>query len=91
MEHRRKKVNLKLKVPKAKAQGNHLRNSCGSESGKNERKPSVEPSKRTVKGCMRDQAEGNGEILEMRMERMHRENRCEVETRRTERKKQKAE
>ena len=40
---------------------------------------------------MRDQAEGNGEILEMRMERMHRENRCEVESRRAERKKQKAE
>ena len=29
----RKKVNWKRKVPKAKAQGNHLRNSCGSESG----------------------------------------------------------
>ena len=40
---------------------------------------------------MRDQAEGNGEILEMRVERMHRGNRCEVETRRAERKKQKAE
>ena len=74
-----------------KSKGNHLRNSCGSESGKNERKPSVEPSKRTVKECMRDQAEGNGEILEARVERMHRESRCEAETRRTERKKQKAE
>jgi hypothetical protein len=31
--HGRKKVNWKRKVPKAKAQGNHLRNSCGSESG----------------------------------------------------------
>ena len=30
--------------PKAKARGKHLRNSCGSESGKGERKPTVEPS-----------------------------------------------
>lgn len=49
------------------------------------------PSMRTVKECMRDQAEGNGEILEARVERMHRESRCEAEARRTERKKQKAE
>ena len=73
------------------SKGNHLRNSCGSESGKSERKPSVAPSKRTVKGCMRDQAKGNGDVLKTKVERMHREDRCEVETRRTERKKQKAE
>ena len=30
--------------PKARAQGKHLRNSCGSESGKGERKPSAKPS-----------------------------------------------
>ena len=42
--------------PKAKAQGRHLRNSCGSESGRGERKPSVEPSTGTWKEGMRNQA-----------------------------------
>ena len=40
---------------------------------------------------MRDQAEGNGEVLKARVERMHRGSRCEAEARRPERKKQKAE
>ena len=34
----RKKADRKGKSPKARAEGKHLRNSCGSESGKGERK-----------------------------------------------------
>ena len=34
----RKEAERKWKIPKAKAEGKHLRNSCGSESGKGERK-----------------------------------------------------
>jgi hypothetical protein len=44
-------------------EGKHLRNSCGSESGKGERKRTVVLSTRTVKGCMRNQAKGNGENI----------------------------
>ena len=54
--------------PKAKAQGKHLRNSCGSESGKGERKPSVEPSTRTWKEDMRNQVGEKGETEEARAE-----------------------
>ena len=34
----RKIVQSKLKVPDEKSKGNHLRNGCGSETGKNEKK-----------------------------------------------------
>ena len=54
--------------PKAKAQGKHLRNSCGSESRKGERKPTVEPSTRTWKESMRNQAGEKGETEEARAE-----------------------
>ena len=54
--------------PKARAQGKHLRNSCGSESGKGERKPSAEPSTGTWKEGMRDQAGEKGETEEARAE-----------------------
>ena len=54
--------------PKAKAQGKHLRNSCGSESGKGERKPTVEPSTGTWKEGTRDQAGEKGETEEARAE-----------------------
>ena len=59
---------MKGERPKAKAQGKHLRNSCGSESGKGERKPSVELSTGTWKEGMRDQAREKGETEEARAE-----------------------
>ena len=54
--------------PKAKAQGKHLSNSCGSESGKGERKPTVEPSTGTWEEGTRDQAGEKGETEEARAE-----------------------
>ena len=36
--------------------GDHLWNGCGSEAGKDERKPSAKPSTRTWKEGMRNQA-----------------------------------
>ena len=54
--------------PKARAQGKHLRNSCGSESGKGERKPTVGPSTGTWKEDMRDQVGEKGETEEARAE-----------------------
>ena len=56
------------KRPKAKAQGKHLRNSCGSESGKGERKPSAKPSTGTWKEGMRNQVGEKGETEEARAE-----------------------
>ena len=54
--------------PKARAQGKHLRNSCGSESGKGERKPTVGPSTGTWKEGTRNQAGEKGETEEARAE-----------------------
>ena len=54
--------------PKAKAQGKHLRNSCGSELGKGERKPSARPSTGTWEEGMRNQAGEKGETEEARAE-----------------------
>ena len=54
--------------PKARAQGKHLRNSCGSESGKGERKQTVEPSTRTWKEGMRNPAGEKGETEEAKAE-----------------------
>ena len=59
---------MKGKRPKAKARGKHLRNSCGSESGKGERKPSAKPSTGTWKEGMRNQAREKGETEEARAE-----------------------
>ena len=56
------------KRPKAKAQGKHLRNSCGSESGKGERKPSAKPSTGTWEEGMRNQVGEKGETEEARAE-----------------------
>ena len=61
-------MDRKGKRPKAKAQGKHLRNSCGSESGKGERKPSAKPSTGTWKEGMRNQAGEKGETEEARAE-----------------------
>ena len=41
----------------------HLRNSCGSESGKGEKKHTVVLSTRTLKHCMRNQARHIGENI----------------------------
>ena len=57
----RKEAERKWKIPKAKAEGKHLRNSCGSESGKGERKRTVEPSTRTEKEDTGNQVGENGE------------------------------
>ena len=64
---------------KAKAESKHLRNSCGSESGKGERKRTAKPSTGTGKECMRNQAGENGERGKARAEPKHRESSCEAE------------
>ena len=79
------------KRPKAKAQGKHLRNSCGSESGKGERKPSVRPSTRIWKEGMRNQAGEKEETEEARAETGHRESSCKAEPGREGKEEQKAE
>ena len=77
--------------PKARAQGKHLRNSCGSESGKGERKPSATPSTATWKEGMRDQAGEKGETEEARAETGIGEAAVRRNREEKERKKQKAE
>ena len=57
----RKKAEKKRKILKAKAGSKHLRNSCGSESGKGERKHTAKLSTRTGKECTGNQAGENGE------------------------------
>ena len=57
----RKEAERKWKIPEAKVEGKHLRNSCGSESGKGERKRTVEPSTRTEKEDTGNQVGENGE------------------------------
>ena len=56
------------KSPKARAKGKHLRNSCGSESRKGERKPTVKPSTGIWKESMRNQAGEKEETEEARAE-----------------------
>ena len=72
-------------------EGKHLRNSCGSESGKGERKPSVEPSTGTWKEDMRNQVREKGETEEARAETGHRESNCEAKPGREGKEEQKAE
>ena len=50
----------KQKIWKVNAGSKHLRNGCGSESGKGERKHTVKLSTRIMKECMRNQARDNG-------------------------------
>ena len=64
----RKEAEGKRKIRKAQAGSKHLRNSCGSESGKGERKQTEKPSTRTWKEGMRDQAGEKGETVEARAE-----------------------
>ena len=77
--------------PKARAQGKHLRNSCGSESGKGERKPSEKPSTGTWKEGMRDQAGEKGGNRGSESGDGHRESSCEAEPGREGKEEQKAE
>ena len=67
---RRKKAEVRRTIRKEKSGSKHLRNSCGSESGKGERKQTGSVSTRTVKGCTRNQAKGSGE--DVRIERRER-------------------
>ena len=64
----RKKANRKWKMPKAKAEGKHLWNGCGSEVGKSERKLTAKPSTGTWKEGMRNQAGEKEETEEARVE-----------------------
>ena len=64
----RKEAEGKRKIRKAQAGSKHLRNSCGSESGKGERKQTVGPSTGTWKEDMRDQVGEKGETEEARAE-----------------------
>ena len=57
----RKKVEAERKMQEAKAESKHLRNSCGSESGKGERKHTARLSTGTGKECTGNQAGENGE------------------------------
>ena len=57
----RKEAEAERKMPEAKAESKHLRNSCGSESGKGERKQTGKLSTGTGKECTGNQAGKNGE------------------------------
>ena len=57
----RKKVSRKWKMPKARARGKHLRNSCGSESGRGERKLTESRVRRTRKEDTGNQVGKSGE------------------------------
>ena len=57
----RKEAEAKRKIRKAKAGSKHLRNSCGSESGKGERTHTAKLSTGTGKECTGNQAGENGE------------------------------
>ena len=71
---RRKKAEWKRKIPKGKrtkgseTEGKHLWNSCGSETGKDEKKRTAKPSTGTWKEGMRNQAGEKGETEEARAE-----------------------
>ena len=65
--------------PKARARGKHLRNSCGSESGKGERKPTVELSTGIWKEGTGNQVGEKEETEEARAEAGHRESSCKAE------------
>ena len=64
----RKKVSRKWKIPKAKAEGKHLWNGCGSETGKSERKRTAKLSTGIWKEDMRNQVGEKEETEEARAE-----------------------
>ena len=57
----RKEAEGNRKMQEAKAEGKHLRNGCGSESGKSEKKQTETLSTKTGKECTGNQAGENGE------------------------------
>ena len=73
------------------ARGKHLRNGCGSESGKGERKQTAKPSTGTWKEGMRNQAGEKGESLKAKAEGRTGEAAARQSREEKERKKQKAE
>ena len=56
----RKEAERKWKIPKVRTEGKHLRNSCGSESGRGERKQTGSRVRRTGNEGMGNQAGKNG-------------------------------
>ena len=64
----RKKAEGKRKVPKAKAQGKHLRNSCGKRIREGRKETNRKPSTKTWKEGTRDQAGEKGESEEAKAE-----------------------
>ena len=65
---RTKESKLEAENAKAKAEGKHLWNGCGSETGKSERKRTVKPSTKTWKEDTRNQAGDKGETEKARAE-----------------------
>ena len=88
---RRKEAEAERKMQEAKAEGKHLRNSCGSESGKGERKHTAKLSTGTGKECTGNQVEEKVEDgrSESRRRALEKQVRGEARKKR-ERKKQKA-
>ena len=76
---------------RVKPKGDHLWNSCGSEAGKDERKPTAKPSTRIGKERMGNQAGENEETEEARAETGHRESSCKAEPGREGKEEQRAE
>ena len=64
----RKKADGKRKVPRARAEGKHLRNSCGKRIREGRKETNREPSTGTWKEGMRDQAGEKGESEEAKAE-----------------------
>ena len=65
----RKKTEEKRKIQKVRTGSKHPRNSCGSETGKSERKQTAKPSTRIGKECTRNQAGENEEDVRNESER----------------------
>ena len=64
----RKEAEGKRKSPKARAEGKHLRNSCGKRIREGRKETNREPSTGTWKEGMRDQAGEKGESEEAKAE-----------------------
>ena len=86
-----KEAEVRHRPRRRDSKGDHLWNGCGSEAGKDERKPSARLSMRTRKEGMRDQAGEKGDTEEARAEAAGREAAVRRNCERTERKKQTAE
>ena len=71
-----------------KLKGDHLRNSCGSEAGKDERKQTESQVHRTGKMAWETRPGRTGKTVKARAEAAHRGSHCEAELGSAERKKQ---